>query len=181
MSDEDSATSTRRLRGDVDYVRRESEQVRVRSPLWPVLTVAVLLLFWPMFSPRESHGGYGRVEEYAADGEPVTMTGLWRALDGGELDLLRFLVLVGIVAHVVLVGCLALLGDLRSERMPLVVSIVAAILGAIFLVVVIGVHQDDGEGSFGREGYQPSGSWLLMMIMVAAAIGVATWIRSQRK
>lgn len=49
MVDEDTEKSLRRLRGEVRRLGNEADRARVRSAVWPVLTMAALMLFWPTF------------------------------------------------------------------------------------------------------------------------------------
>jgi hypothetical protein len=180
MPVEETEKSLRRLRGELGRLSADLDRVRVRTAVWPVLTVAVLMLFWPIFNPAGATDVVGGLVEYRADGEPVSVTGLWGEANDSDLTFLTLLIVVAVALHLLLIAGLAVLVDSVSTASPRFVQIVSLLFGVAFLVLVIGVNQDDGDGGFGREGYQPGGSWLLMLAMAAAAAGVAAWVRSEQ-
>jgi hypothetical protein len=179
-AEEELDRTVRRLQADVRRMEDDLDRLRTGALAWPVLAVTVLMLFWPTFDAvGETDYVEGGGVEYQADGGPVTLTGLWRAASDGDLSLLGWLALAGVVLQLVVVVCLLVLSDAESKRAGVVTQVVAAAFGIVYLVVVIGVHQDDGDGSFGQEGYQPSAAWLLMVVTMLAVIGVAQRVRDQ--
>jgi hypothetical protein len=180
MPVEETERSLRRLRNELGRLSADLERVRVRTAVWPVLTVAVLMLFWPVFNPAGATGVVTGLAESRADGEPVTVAGLWSEAHDSDLTFLTLLIVVAVALHLLLIAGLAVMVDSDSPASPRFVQVVSLLFGVAFLVLVIGINQDDGDGGFGREGYQPGGSWLLMLAMAAAAAGVAAWVRSEQ-
>ncbi|HYJ69744.1 MAG TPA: hypothetical protein VEX15_18980 [Nocardioidaceae bacterium] len=176
MADTDLVKSLDRLRRTVDRLQADVYRADRRAALWPVLTVAVLMLFWPTFSPRGATDFVGDAE-FRADGDPVTLVGLVRQANDRDLNTLMILAGVALVLQVLFVVGLAMMTEAESARF---VQGVGALFALLYLVVVYCVHQEDGSGRFGQEGYQPSASWLLMVTMAVAGISVATWIQNER-
>lgn len=179
-AEEELDRAVRRLRGDVSRLEHDLDRLRARVVVWPLVAVTILMLFWPTFDAVGETEYVDEAVEFQADGGPVTLTGLWRAASDRDLSLLGWLALLGVVLHLVVVVCLMALSETESKRVGVVTQVVAAAFGVAYLIVVIGVHQDDGAGSFGQEGYQPSAAWLLMAATVVAVIAVAQWVRDRR-
>lgn len=179
--DDDRGKTVRRLRGDVSRLEHDLERLRTQVVVFPILAVTILMLFWPTFDAAGREGVVDYDVEYAADDGPVTLTGLWRAASDRDLTLLGWLAIATVVLHLAVIVCLILLTDADSKGIALGTQIVGGLYGAAYLVVLIGVSQDDGDGAFGQEGYQPSGAWILMAATVLAVIGVAQWVRDGRR
>jgi hypothetical protein len=180
-TDEEVDRVVRRLHGEVDRLEHDLDRVWSRVVVWPVLAVTILMLFWPTFDAvgETEFDPFAGDVEYQADGGPVTVTGLWRAVSDRDMAALTYLALATVVLHLVVVVCLAALVDTKSKRLPLVTQVAAGLLGTFYLIVVIGVRQDDGVGAFGGEGYQPNAAWLLMAATVVAVVCAAQWVRDQ--
>jgi hypothetical protein len=176
MADTELEKSVRRLRRTVDQLQADVNHADRRAALWPVLLMAVLMLFWPTFSPRGATDFISDTE-YRADGDPATLVGLVRHANDRDLNTLMVLAGLAFILHLLLIAGLALLADAESARF---VQVVGGLFGLLYLAIVFGVHQADGSGRFGQEGYQPSGSWLLMVAMAIAAISVAAWVQNAR-
>lgn len=180
MADEELEKSVRLLRGQVRALEGDLDRARASTVVRPLVLLSVLMLFWPTFSPAGADDFTAQGEEFRADGGPVTLFGLWRAVRDNDLTALTWLILVAVLLHVALIICVASLAGSDSMRLPRVVQVLSVLFGVLYVVTVVGVHQDDGSGAFGQEGYQPSGSWLLMAGMVAAVAMAAQWLLDER-
>jgi hypothetical protein len=179
MPVEDSEKSVLLLRREVGRLSNGLDRARAGGAVWPVLTVAVLMLFWPTFNPAgDPSADSSPPVDYPADSEPVTVTGLWRAVSDSDLGLLTLLASSTVILHLVLIVGLAVLLGREPTTSVRVVQLVSLLLAVSYVALAAMVRQNDGSGGAGQEGYQPGGSWLLMLALVAAAATVAAWVRS---
>src|SRR5262245_51326360 len=179
MPVEETEKSVLLLQREVGRLSDGLDRARARGAVWPVLTVAALMLFWPTFNPAgDPSADSSPPVEFPADGEPVTVTGLWRAVSDSELGVLTLLAASTAILHLVLIVALAVLLGREPTTSVRVVQLVSLSLAVSYVVLVAMVHQNDGSGTAGQEGYQPAGSWLLMLALVGAAAAAAAWVRS---